>query len=393
MPRCLLSTRWALCSVVLGAVLFFASPAYAPAADAVTLRVGPNPVRYSGRVVFSGAITPAVAGETVGIYAQAGSDWLLVKNATTHADGAFSLRARVKICGVFLARAVDAVGNPVDSAPVSVVVRPRLVTRLRGSRWIGARLYLVGSIRPRAAGTVTLTEGDRVQSVKVGPGGQFRAQLTTTRLYRYHAIVRLRPAAGYVAWHRTHSVRVRLPPLTIGLKGRAVHWLEYSLLRLHHYALPGVDDVYDDATADAVLAFQKVHGLPRTGSVDSRFWGSLRTSGPPRAHVPSGNHVEVDKTRQVLFEVREGEVVSVSHVSTGATGNTPLGHWLVYAKGSGFNAKGMYDSLFFVGEFAIHGYYSVPSYPASHGCVRTPLWFASGFFARWGVGTSVYVFP
>jgi lipoprotein-anchoring transpeptidase ErfK/SrfK len=53
----------------------------------------------------------------------------------------------------------------------------------------------------------------------------------------------------------------------------------------------------------------------------------------------------------------------------------------------------MYDSLFFVGEFAIHGYYSVPSYPASHGCVRTPIWFASGLYSRWGIGTSVYVFP
>jgi lipoprotein-anchoring transpeptidase ErfK/SrfK len=83
----------------------------------------------------------------------------------------------------------------------------------------------------------------------------------------------------------------------------------------------------------------------------------------------------------------------VSRVSTGATGNTPVGHWTVYAKGPGYNAKGMFDSLFFVGEFAIHGYYSVPSYPASHGCVRTPIWFASGLYSRWGIGTSVYVFP
>ena len=41
---------------------------------------------------------------------------------------------------------------------------------------------------------------------------------------------------------------------------------------------------------------------------------------------------------------------------------------------------------------AIHGYASVPTYPASHGCVRTPLWFAPGFYSRWDVGASVYVF-
>jgi hypothetical protein len=156
--------------------------------------------------------------------------------------------------------------------------------------------------------------------------------------------------------------------------------------------VPGIDGVYDSATADAVFAFQKVHGLPGTGSVDRRFWDVLRTTGPPAARVGSGDHLEVDKSRQLLFEVRGGKVVSVTHVSTGATGNTPLGHWRVYAKGSGYNALGMYDSLYFLRGFAIHGYWSVPWYPASHGCVRTPIWFASGIYARWGVGASVYVY-
>jgi hypothetical protein len=380
-------------SVVFGVVLFLVSPGSALAADAVTLRVNPNPVRFGSRVSLAGAITPAVAGETVGVYTQAGDGWSLVGNATTDGLGSFSLRATVKAHRVLLARAVDAVGNPVESAPVSVLVRPRIVTSLRGSRRIAAHLYVVGRVRPRVAGTVTMTEGDRVRRVTVGPSGRFRAQLTTTRHFRYRAILRLRPAAGYVGWQRTYSVRVKLRPLTIGSRGPSVNWLEHSLYRLHHYALPGVDNVYDDATADAVLAFQKVHAMPLTGSVDRRFWQILSASGPPSARIPSGDHIEVDKTRQLLFEVRQGEVVSVSRVSTGATGNTPVGHWTVYATGSGFNAKGMYDSLFFVGEFAIHGYYSVPSYPASHGCVRTPIWFARGLYSRWGVGTSVYVFP
>jgi lipoprotein-anchoring transpeptidase ErfK/SrfK len=127
--------------------------------------------------------------------------------------------------------------------------------------------------------------------------------------------------------------------------------------------------------------------------VDARFWTILRGSGPPPARIPSGDHIEVDKTRQVLFEVRDGKVVSVSHVSTGATGNTPVGHWHVYAKQAGFTPDGMWDSLFFLRGFAIHGYASVPAFPASHGCVRTPMWFASGLFSRWGVGTSIYIFP
>ena len=187
-------------------------------------------------------------------------------------------------------------------------------------------------------------------------------------------------------------MRVKLRPLAVGAKGPAVAWLERSLLELHRYSLPGIDGVYDPATADAVFAFQKVHGLPANGSVDRRFLEVLRTTGPPVARVRSGDHLEVDKSRQLLFEVRGGKVVSVTHVSTGATGNTPLGHWRVYAKGPGYNALGMYDSLYFLRGFAIHGYWSVPWYPASHGCVRTPLWFAGGFYARWGVGSSVYVY-
>ena len=101
----------------------------------------------------------------------------------------------------------------------------------------------------------------------------------------------------------------------------------------------------------------------------------------------------MDKTRQVLFEVRKGRVRRIVHVSTGATGNTPVGRWRVYLKTPGYNSLGMYYSLYFLRGFAIHGYASVPPYPASHGCVRLPLWFAPGIYARWPVGAKVRVLP
>jgi hypothetical protein len=47
----------------------------------------------------------------------------------------------------------------------------------------------------------------------------------------------------------------------------------------------------------------------------------------------------------------------------------------------------MYYSSFFVGGFAIHGYASVPPYPASHGCVRIPLWVAYRVFSLIDYGT------
>jgi lipoprotein-anchoring transpeptidase ErfK/SrfK len=186
--------------------------------------------------------------------------------------------------------------------------------------------------------------------------------------------------------------RVRAPALSLGDSGLAVLALKRELAG-EHYALPYVNRNYGLGTYQAALAFQKVHGMTRTGRVTSYFWRVLARHRVPLARVDSGSHIEVDKTRQVMFEVRRGRVARVVHVSTGATGNTPVGRWHVYLKTPGLNSHGMYYSNYFLRGFAIHGYASVPAYPASHGCVRTPMWFAPGFYSRWALGTTVYVFP
>jgi lipoprotein-anchoring transpeptidase ErfK/SrfK len=99
----------------------------------------------------------------------------------------------------------------------------------------------------------------------------------------------------------------------------------------------------------------------------------------------------VDKTRQVLFEVRNGKVTLVVHVSTGATGNTPPGRWRVYRRVTGWDWV-LYYPTYFVRGFAIHGYPSVPAYAASHGCVRVPLWVAPRVYAMNTFGAAVYVY-
>ena len=113
----------------------------------------------------------------------------------------------------------------------------------------------------------------------------------------------------------------------------------------------------------------------------------------PRARYHgSGLHFEVDKARQVLFDVLGGQVIRVIHVSTGATGNTPVGAFHTYYKEPGFNQKGMYDSEYFIRGFAIHGYAEVPPYPASHGCVRIPIWIAPILYFTHPLGTPVYIY-
>ncbi len=200
------------------------------------------------------------------------------------------------------------------------------------------------------------------------------------------------PAAGYQGVVRTGAPLLRGPRLEYGSRGAAVRMLERRLRELH-FILKRVDSVYGTDTYQAVLAFQKLRGLSRTGRVDGALWLLLSRAGIPKARIPSGTHIEVSKTKQLMFEVVNGKVARVVHVSTGATGNTPVGHFRVYRLGPGYNAKGMYYSLFFLRGFAIHGYSSVPAYQASHGCVRTPIWQARGFYERWArIGTEIYVF-
>ena len=49
------------------------------------------------------------------------------------------------------------------------------------------------------------------------------------------------------------------------------------------------------------------------------------------------------------------------------------GSFKVYSKTSGTNAKGMVHSSYFIRGYAMHGYWSVPVFPASHGCLRVPI--------------------
>ena len=134
-----------------------------------------------------------------------------------------------------------------------------------------------------------------------------------------------------------------------------------------------VSDHFDEGTGLAVLAMRKVNDLPRTEDYDpspvrdaAARPGGVR-AGPRR----DGRYVEVDLSRQVMALIEDGKPTDVFHVSTGAFG-TPTGTYAFYEKSPGYNQKGMYYSVYYSGNYATHGYYTVPTYPASHGCVRNP---------------------
>jgi hypothetical protein len=343
----------------------------------------PRVGHYQQKVRFHGRLVPARKGVRVGLF----RGEQRIASVRTGKDGRFFVRGRV---GVPDQRYTVRYASAVSKA-VTLVVRPGLDTAFLGSGQLGRRLSFLARVRPAVAGTITVRiwRGKRLVRAR-SSHGRIRIVLNTARAGAYRVRVSLQPAPGYLGARRALERIVFLPFLSAGSSGPSVYELDRRLSELH-YALGQVDGYFGRDDVDAVIAFQKLHGLPRTGAVDTRFWAELQRARDPRPRYP-GDHAEVSKGRQVLFLVRDGKVALIVPVSTGATGNTPLGHWRVYSRVPGFNALAMYYSSFFVGAFAIHGYHSVPPYPASHGCVRIPLWVAYRVYSLIDYGTAIYIY-
>lgn len=117
-------------------------------------------------------------------------------------------------------------------------------------------------------------------------------------------------------------------------------------------------------------------------------------------------HIEVDLVRQVLFVVDDGGTVTrVLPVSTGngkeffsegwaRDAITHPGRYQVRQKIPGWKKSAlgeMYYPVYFMYGTAIHGSKSVPTKPASHGCVRIPMFAAKTFFKTTPVGMPVII--
>lgn len=364
------------------ALAVFAALALAPAAQAspFTLELSaPAEATYGDQVTLRGRVVPALVEAPVTIL----RDGAVFATAVTGADGRFEVRFRAEAPGTYEARAGE-----LAAAPVSLSVHPRLTTRIVGSGVVGRPLRVEARVEPSGPLRVEIWRNGR-RTVTRNFAGAARIGLATRRAATFRIRVAAAPPAGWSPAGRSFRASVVQPNLALGSRGPSVRALEQRLRELH-YALPSVDGYYGLETAQAVLAFQKVNGLARTGRADARLWQRLSRANAPRARF-GGTHIEVSKGRQVLFVVRDARVELVVHVSTGATGNTPLGTFHVYRKVVGWDWVLWYP-MYFVGGFAIHGYPSVPAYPASHGCVRVPMWVAPHLFAANPWGRTVFVY-
>jgi peptidoglycan hydrolase-like protein with peptidoglycan-binding domain len=182
-------------------------------------------------------------------------------------------------------------------------------------------------------------------------------------------------------------------PALAGDQGDHVRAIQDRLTKLGYWMGP-IDGRTGSLMSQAVMAFQKYMGLPRTGIADQPTVDALTVAVPPVARTTSGNIVEIDKGRQIIFVVRDGKTVAVFNSSTGtnvpfrervvggriATGNavTPVGRFTITRElPNGWRTSDLgqlWRPKYFTSTgIAVHGANSVPAYPASHGCARVSV--------------------
>ena len=215
--------------------------------------------------------------------------------------------------------------------------------------------------------------------------------------------------AGLDTCRAESTARCEGMPLEPGDSGRAVAKLQSAL---KSKALFGgeVNGAYGASTVSAVVAFHKLLERERTGSWLASDWERLADFTPevPTRRPREPNRIEIDIGHQVLFLIENDEVAAIAPVSTGggytyvnrfghpATAHTPRGDFNLRWYGRGWRCDPVttwcvYDYWSFSTYYGIHGYRTVPTYPASHGCVRLNTWDSDRLTPHFYVGMPVHI--
>jgi L,D-transpeptidase catalytic domain len=270
---------------------------------------------------------------------------------------------------------------------------------------VGRGIVVRGTVTPYVAGqTVKLSfyrEGHKVAVNVVGvhPLGNGAGQFHVGFASRDAGLVQVRAAHYATAQQaafsaRSSGVRFVNANLGPGARGQSVRLLQ-SELDVLHYAVP-LSGVFDEGTGRALIAYRKMTGLERIAYAGKQVFERLAHAAGS-FHVRyrgDGRHVEGDLTKQVLAEIEPGGRVHKIYTMSSGKPSTPtvIGRFRVYLKTPGVNSEGMVDSNYFIRGYAIHGYPEVPTYAASHGCLRVPIPDAPAIFAWVQQGTPVDVY-
>jgi hypothetical protein len=228
---------------------------------------------------------------------------------------------------------------------------------------------------------------------KVGGKGAFRTKIRIDENGKYAV------SAKHVATPRLgpdstirKSWKVSFPALRRGQCGDVVVGFKKAMRKMGYIANDG--RCFGGKTARGVLAYRKVNDMARTmragkGLVKKAFSGK---GGYKVRHPGAGDHLEAPLSKQVLVFAKGDKPYAIYPISSG-TSSTPTvtGHFEFIRTEPGYNNLGMYYSWYFFGGYAVHGYKSVPDYPASHGCLRTFISDQPEIFNRIFYGQDIYI--
>ena len=189
------------------------------------------------------------------------------------------------------------------------------------------------------------------------------------------------------------------PPITKakGSYSSGTAAVQQKLAKLGYLPPGAVDGLNGYRTQQAVIAFQSWEGLARDGIVGPQTQAALQSAKRPKPQKSGpAKRIEVYRSKGVTLLIRDGKTRRAVHTSSGAPSTpTPAGSYSVFRKEKNswsvpFQQWLPYASYFNAG-IAFHEYAQVPTYPASHGCVRVPSPEAKYVYRFASIGTAVIV--
>jgi hypothetical protein len=292
--------------------------------------------------------------------------------------------------------------KPVPAPVQEATVKIKVGNLKQGRAEIMQKVPVTGTLAPFVAGEqVKVTfylDGRRLfsRNLKVsqdGAKGTFRTSIEVRENGKYAV------AAKHVATPRLgadstvrKSWKVSFPSLRRGQCSDVVVGFKKAMRKMGYIANDG--RCFGGKTSRGVLAYRKVNDMTRSmragaGLVKKVFSGK---GGYEVRHPGAGDHLEAPLSKQVLVFAKGDKPYAIYPISSGKSSTpTVTGHYEMIRTEPGMNSHGMYYSWYFYGGYAVHGYNSVPDYPASHGCLRTFMADQPEIYERIFYGQDIFI--
>jgi hypothetical protein len=302
-----------------------------------------------------------------------------------------------------------ALAVPAGSKKAATAVVPDATVKIEvgklddGRAEIYGKVPVFGTVKPYVPGQRVevsfFLDGKELVShrLAVGKGkggtGSFRSSVIVREDGKY-AVSATHEATAVLGADSTirKSWKVSFPSLHQGQCGPVVVGFKKAMRKMGYIANSG--SCFGGKTARGVLAYRKVNDKSRSmragaGLVKSVFGGKGEYEV---RHPGAGQHVEAPLSKQILVFAKGDKPVAVYPISSGKYSTpTVTGHYEFIRTEPGYNSHGMYYSWYFYGGYAVHGYESVPDYPASHGCLRTFIADQPEIYERINYGEDIFI--